>query len=347
MQPSYEEMTAVGPQTRAGQVLRRYWHPVWPSAQLPPGRARPIRALGEDYTLYRGASGRVYLTESRCPHRLTVLHAGWVEGENLRCRYHGWCFDPAGQCIDQPAEDPAYARGVRIRTWPVREYAGLIYAYFGPGPAPELPRFAQFEDPALAVLASVRPPGVWPCNWFQTIENDVDPVHTTFVHRDSEPHWNALPVVSAEQTDFGMTVCARRGDWQRLTWYHFPCLLELTVFPDPNHPLELPMLLYTLPVDDAHCMFFASIAMPPPIAAKIRSGEIVPPGQLPLTPEIIRDLFSGEREPQGITEEDYLVMVGQGVNADRAHERLGKSDVAIVLLREIWSRALQDRAESA
>lgn len=347
VQPLYDQMTSVGPDTRAGAVLRRYWHPVWPSAELAPGRTRPVRALGEDYTLYRGASGRAYLVEGRCPHRLTVLHAGWVEGENLRCMYHGWCFDHTGQCVEQPAEEPDYARGVRISTWPVQEYAGLIYAYFGPGKPPELPRFEEFDDPALAVHAAVRPPGVWPCNWFQTMENDLDPVHTSFVHRDSEPHWNAVPIVSAEESDHGMTVYAQRGEWQRVTWYHFPCLLKLTVFPDPQKPLELPMLLYTLPVDEEHCMFFQSLAMPPPLAEKIRSGEVVPPGQLPLTPQIIHDLFSGDRRPQGITEEDYLVMVGQGVNADRSREKLGKSDVAIVLLREIWSRALQSHGQHA
>jgi hypothetical protein len=54
-----------------------------------------------------------------------------------------------------------------------------------------------------------------------------------------------VPQVSAEEARHGLVVTARRGDWQRVTWYHFPCLLKLTVFPDPSGPLELPMLLYT------------------------------------------------------------------------------------------------------
>lgn len=343
----YDQITRVGPGTPGGNILRRYWHPVWPSHLLAPGRTRPVRALGENYTLYRGDSGQAYLVDAACPHRLTVLHAGWVEGDSLRCMYHGWKFDHTGQCIEQPAEDAGFARDVRIRSYPVQEYAGLIYVYLGQGEPPPLPCFEEFDNPALEALASVRPPGVWACNWFQTIENDLDPVHTSFVHRDSEPHWHGVPQVSAKEARHGLVVTARRGDWERATWYHFPCLLKLSVFPDPSGPLELPMLLYTLPVDDERCMFLVSLAMAPALAQKVRNGDIVPPGQVPLTPQIISDLFSGDRRPQGITEEDYLIMVGQGVNADRSREKLGRSDAAIVLLRDLWRRAVDARlAES-
>lgn len=342
----YDQITHVGADTPGGRILRRYWHPVLPGRELEPGSTRPIRALGEDYTLYRGESGEAYLVDGLCPHRMTVLHAGWVEGESLRCMYHGWKFDQTGQCTEQPAEDAGFAKGVCITSYPVQEAYGLIFAYLGDGEPPEFPRFAAFDDPGVTVLASIRPPGVWDCNWFQTIENDVDPVHTAFVHRESEAHWHGTPTVSAKETDTGMIVLAGRGEYQRETYYHFPCLLQLTVFPMPGKPLELPMLLYTLPVDDEHCSFLVSLAMPHEMAAKVRSGEIVPPGQLPLTAEIIRDLFSGVRRPQGITEEDYLIMVGQGVNADRSREKLGKSDAAIVLLRDLWRRAIEEQNEA-
>lgn len=339
----YDRITAVGPGTPAHAIHKRYWQPIGVSAELAPGQTRPVRALGEDYTLYRGASGQAYLTAARCPHRLTVLHAGWVEGESLRCMYHGWKFDAAGQCVEQPAEDAAYAGQVRIPTWPVQEYAGLVYAWLGGGEPPPLPRFAEFDAPGITPFASIRPPGVWPCNYFQTLENDLDPVHTTFVHRESEPHWHGVPEVSCRETDYGMEITASRPDYERQTWYHFPNLLHLTVFPIPTQPIHFHMLLYTLPVDDGHCMFLVSVALPEAFADKVASGEIVPPGQLPMSAQDIDDLMSGRRRPHGITEEDYLIMVGQGRNADRGHERLGRSDVAIVMLREIWMRAV-DRA---
>ena len=57
------------------------------------GRIVPIRILSEDLALYRGESGTAHVISNECPHRLTRLHIGWIEGETVRCRYHGWRFD--------------------------------------------------------------------------------------------------------------------------------------------------------------------------------------------------------------------------------------------------------------
>jgi 5,5'-dehydrodivanillate O-demethylase oxygenase subunit len=43
--------------------------------------------------------------------------------------------------------------------------------------------------------------------------------------------------------------------------------------------------------------------------------------------------------------EDYVIMVGQGRIADRAHEHLGRSDVGLLLNRRIWYRELRALAE--
>ena len=82
-----------GPGTLAGNYLRRFWQPVFASANLPAGKIIPIRILGESLALYRGASGTPRLIANECAHRLTVLSTGWIEGESIRCRYHGWRYD--------------------------------------------------------------------------------------------------------------------------------------------------------------------------------------------------------------------------------------------------------------
>src|SRR6185436_16111132 len=98
-----------GPGTPAGRYLRRFWQPVYHAADLKTGRPVPLRIMGEDYTLYRGESGAVHLTQPRCPHRGTRLSTAWVEGDALRCFYHGWKFGADGQCVEQPAEESSYA----------------------------------------------------------------------------------------------------------------------------------------------------------------------------------------------------------------------------------------------
>ena len=74
---------------------------------------------------------------------------GWVEECGIRCNYHGWKFDHTGACIDQPFEEIAHPDArfkdrITIKAYPVEERAGLLWAYMGPLPAPEVPVWEPF-----------------------------------------------------------------------------------------------------------------------------------------------------------------------------------------------------------
>jgi 5,5'-dehydrodivanillate O-demethylase oxygenase subunit len=113
-----------GPNDLAGKYLRMFWQPVFCSHELASGRALPIRILGEDLTLYRGDSGSPQVIGFRCAHRRTQLSVGWVEGDCLRCFYHGWKYAGSGQCVEQPAEPKPFADKIQIPSYPVTEYLG-------------------------------------------------------------------------------------------------------------------------------------------------------------------------------------------------------------------------------
>ena len=97
--------------------------------------------MSEDYALYRGQSGTAQVVEHRCPHRGALMHLGWIEDDDIRCVYHGWKFDCSGQCVDSRPRKPALPRRCRLRTYPTREYLGLIFGYFGDGEPPAFPPF--------------------------------------------------------------------------------------------------------------------------------------------------------------------------------------------------------------
>ena len=123
-----------GPGTLAGRYLRRYWQPIYLSDKLAKATIAPIRILGEHLALYRGESGKAHVVANECRHRLTRLSTGWVEGDTIRCRYHGWRYDESGQCVEQPAEPKPFCASVqKLASYPTHEAHGFIFAYLGEG----------------------------------------------------------------------------------------------------------------------------------------------------------------------------------------------------------------------
>src|SRR5712692_641864 len=140
-----------GPVTLAGRYLRTFWQPVYRAEDLRPGRAVPIRIMSEDFTLYRGEAGQAHLVAFRCAHRGTQLSTGWVEGDCIRCLYHGWKYDASGQCVEQPGEESGFAPKIRIASYPTREYLGLVFAFLGEGNPPPFRQYPDFDRPGVVV----------------------------------------------------------------------------------------------------------------------------------------------------------------------------------------------------
>jgi 5,5'-dehydrodivanillate O-demethylase len=109
----FADLERVGPGTPAGRYLRLFWHPVLRARDLRPGQAKPIEVLGQKFTVYRGSDGVVRVVDFRCAHRGAQLSLGWVEGDAIRCRYHGWKYDGAGRCVEQPNEQEPFCDKVR------------------------------------------------------------------------------------------------------------------------------------------------------------------------------------------------------------------------------------------
>jgi 5,5'-dehydrodivanillate O-demethylase len=336
-----------GPGTLAGRYLRRFWLPVYRAEDLRPGRAVPLRIMGQDFTLYRGEGGAPHVLDPRCAHRATQLSTGWVEGDCLRCFYHGWKYDATGQCVEQPAEDAAFARKVRIASYPTEEYLGLIFAYLGEGDAPPLPRYADFEREGI-VDAGVN---LLPYNYFNHVENYVDPVHVAFVHRNSEYRGlSGCPSVSAEETEYGMLVqAARPNGGVRLTHFLMPTSLRLKVAPRTPESGWRDMLLWQVPVDDEHHLscFTVLAQVTGEAAARYREQQdwlVAGTADFDLAEAVLAGklhIDDVEARTNLINLQDFVAQRGQGVIADREHERLGRSDAAIILLRQIWSRELR------
>lgn len=351
----FDLLTQTGAHTEMGRLLRRFWHPVALSRHVAPGSAIPLRVLGEELTLYRGASAKAYLVGGRCAHRRTELHTGWVEGERIRCIYHGWQYDGSGQCTHRPAEnDPGLPR-CRIPAYPVHEYCGLVFAWLGEAPAPEfdLPRKAAFERSGGCIAVGHER---WDTNWFQQVENSLDATHVSFVHQALRVGVFGQAVTTAvpqsleyEETEAGLRQVARRSEnnVRESDW----------TFPNNNH-IVIPGLhaddpwidvgVWMVPSDDLHTTRYLIYALPPASEAARERFEGYFARYADYHPaERYDELFHLKRYPPpedalvGLTAaQDYLAIRGQGRVAQREKEMLGRSDLGIVTLRRLFWREL-------
>lgn len=90
--------------------------------------SKPVAVLGpcRDLVCYRGWSGQVHVVDGMCPHQgVSFARHGIVDGEGIRCRFHGWAWDGAGRhvCRSWPGRPmPMFDLG----SYPVREVEGGV-----------------------------------------------------------------------------------------------------------------------------------------------------------------------------------------------------------------------------
>jgi 5,5'-dehydrodivanillate O-demethylase len=326
-------LTRVGPGTPMGDLLRRYWQPIGGASELDANPIKPIRLMGENLVLYKDKGGTYGLVDRHCPHRRADLAYGWVEDRGIRCSYHGWLMDETGQCIEQPYEDTVSPKpskaGCRIAGYPVRELAGLLWAYMGPLPAPELPVWEPFtwrNGFREIVLADV------PCNWFQCQENSIDPVHFEWMHDnwslraggDDSAHAPKHLKLKFEEFDHGFIYKRVREGQSEQDRYWTVGRVALW----PNGFYLGRHFEWRVPVDDENTLSVAWFFVRVPKGREPYVQERVPTWVSPIKSGDGRWITSH------VINQDITAWVGQGAIADRTKENLRSSDIGITMMRQ-------------
>ena len=348
-----DRLTRVGPGTPCGELMRRYWIPIAPYAQLLESPVRKVRVLGEDLVLYKDKSGDLGLIGDRCLHRLVDLQYGIPDENGLRCPYHGWLFGKTGHCLERPMEGtPRADLQQKLKGYPVQELGGLVFAYMGPLPAPALPRWDLFVWPnALRQIAIVQ----IDCNWLQCQENTGDPTHSAWAHghmfqyvleqqgrlearvsSDMHTLHTRLKVgvgikeIYAHQTEYGFAKGVRYskdlGADEDATKEHstviFPFFTQTGKTGAPRSEYQI-----RVPMDDTHTYHICYQVYAAPPGVDVPHQDVIP-WYAPPTVDA-----EGKPVLDYVLAQDMLVWKAQGPIADRSQELLGRTDIPIVLLR--------------
>ena len=78
-------------------ALAGFWHPVASVDEVGDGPVA-VTLLGRRWVVVR-LGGSLTALPDRCPHRFAPLSAGVVDGDLLRCAYHGYAFDRDGSLL--------------------------------------------------------------------------------------------------------------------------------------------------------------------------------------------------------------------------------------------------------
>ena len=349
---SHLELMQVGPGTPYGEVLRRYWHPVALSADATTV-PRQLRILGEDLILFRTRRGRPGLLTPGCAHRGASLYYGGVEDDGIRCCYHGWVFDPEGNCLEQPCE-PGLGRfrdKARQPWYPVREYHGMIFAYMGPPDRkPAFPVYDVLEE--LSEGEFVLPddkslggggPAVLDFNWLLHWENVVDPFHVPILHarfsgNQFVPEMAIMPECVFTYTGQGVRVSSARNlpdgrVLSRIADVVFPNI-RLVASPKLSSAGPTPMIGWVVPFDDTTFKVFTLIRTDRPDVVKAERSRLI--GKL------WEDLTEAEHQRYP---GDYESQRSQGPIPVQSREFLTTTDQGVAMLRRLMGKQIKAVAE--
>jgi len=341
-----ERLVRVGPGTPMGELLRRYWMPVAALTEFDRVDTKPVRLLGEDLVLYKDLEGTYGLIDRHCAHRRADLSHGYVEACGLRCNYHGWLFNETGRCLEQPYDDTAaggagFKDKVHIKSYPVEERAGLLWAYLGPEPAPLVPNWEPFtwkNGFRQIVFAEV------PCNWFQCQENSIDPVHFEWMHMNWDvrlrgahgPYSPKHLKLDFEEFDYGFVYRRIREGMKEsdpLWTIGRVCLWPNALFTGSHFEWRVPM-------DDENTLSVTWALERVPKECEPYEQQRIPSWHGP-----IKDSATGRWITSHVMNQDFLAWTGQGIIADRTKEHLGQSDRGILMLRKRFFEELNGLAE--
>ncbi len=140
--------------------------------------------VDEPVVLYRTSDGRIVCMEDRCRHRFAPLSKGRLEGDDLRCLYHGLKFNSAGVCVEIPGQD-MIPRNACVRTFPAVEKHSWIWVWMGdPVAADEdlIPPAVGLDHPDWELRSAHID---YEANYLLINDNLTDFTHLSYVHANS------------------------------------------------------------------------------------------------------------------------------------------------------------------
>ena len=172
--------------------IENYWHCVGHEIELGSHLAFRRILIGNHDLLIQNHGGTFFAVVNSCPHRgarLVVEPAGCAP---LRCRYHGWSFQPSGTAIPRFDTFPCQPdpREVVLKQWHMERLGGFIFVSL----SPVMTLDAQLGEYACSMLQAIgesldafhgEQVITYQSNWKLAVENALEPYHVSSIHANT------------------------------------------------------------------------------------------------------------------------------------------------------------------
>jgi vanillate O-demethylase monooxygenase subunit len=185
------------------EILSNFWHAVTFSDAVT-DKPVLVHLLDVPILLYR-AGKNVVAARDLCIHRGVPLSAGWIDGEEIVCAYHGFRYGQGGRCTRIPAHPgtPIPAK-LQLATYNCQERYGLVWVCLSEKPAAPLPDFPYAEDSSFRSF-HIRPLK-WKASAGRQVESFCDIAHFAWLHSDTFVHRDnpEIPPYDVADKEYGV-----------------------------------------------------------------------------------------------------------------------------------------------
>ena len=199
--------------------VRNAWYVAGWLTEFAPGAIHARTIIDQPLALYRTADGGLAVLEDRCCHRFAPLSMGRLEGDDLRCMYHGLKFAPNGRCIEIPGQK-LIPQSACVRRYPVAARGSWVWVWMGDAAAADsaaIPPSLALDDPGYRLKAGHLD---YAAHYLLIDDNLLDLSHLSFAHEKTlgldMPQWaderpRMLPLERGLRVQRWLTDHAPRG----------------------------------------------------------------------------------------------------------------------------------------
>lgn len=200
------------------ELFHRTWYPIALADSVAPNSIVGANFLTGRVVVWRKEDGEIYVLSAYRRHMGADLSLAEPMDGKLRCPFHHWSYDEAGQCADIPCAN-SVPGSANLFQYPAEENHGLIWGFSGE--SPEFPVATFADEESTEVISEARYMGHIKCPVWILKLNTLDIQHTRALHNQDIIQYPNIEINDNGVMDFDYVVRDKKAGLINATGNYF------------------------------------------------------------------------------------------------------------------------------